>query len=398
VERAEALPRDDGSPRAITPAAVAAARDTSPERLRRQLAGDLDAIVLMALRKEPGRRYGTADQLARDVRRYLDSRPVQAHGGSYWDRARKLLRRHRMESAAAALVAAALLGGAGLAARQASLARRERDGAERARQQSAEVTDFVLRLLGSYDPAVARGALVTGRDLLRLATARARDLEGQPLLQARLLEVIGRVHRQLGQVPEARAALERSLSLRRRALGDTHIETVGATYHLADALRAEARYADAERLARDGLAARARNPAVGFPDASAFLAQIAGLRIYRGDVPAAESLARRALALRQRSLRSDDTLLAGSLEYLGATLRYAGKTDEAVRCYREGIALRERVLGPGDPSVGYALLRLGDIYAEEMERYAEAERLYDRAVPIMRAALGVEIGFSLCWV
>jgi eukaryotic-like serine/threonine-protein kinase len=80
---------------------LAAARDSTPERLRRILAADLDAIVMMALRKEPSRRYGSAELLAADIDRYLDGMPVLAHRGSRGYRAGKFLKRHRVPVLAA---------------------------------------------------------------------------------------------------------------------------------------------------------------------------------------------------------------------------------------------------------------------------------------------------------
>src|SRR5690606_32052557 len=160
---------------ALTPAAVAAARDTTPERLIRALKGDLDAIVMMALRREPSRRYGSADLLAEDVRRYLEGQPVLAHKGSRRYYARKYLERHRAAAAVAALAALSLASGTGLAVWQAGVARTERDRAELARAEtedalrqaeealrhSEEVTAFLVGLFEAGDPAASAGDLVT---------------------------------------------------------------------------------------------------------------------------------------------------------------------------------------------------------------------------------------------
>jgi serine/threonine-protein kinase len=388
VLRAERLERRDGSTHEVTPAEVAAARDATAERLRRQLRGDLDAIVLTALRKEPGRRYASADRLADDVQRYLDGQPVQARMGTRWYRAAKLLRRHRAASAVAALATFAVLAAAGVALRQAGVAGRERDRAATALQQSEQVTGFLMGLFEAYDPEGSASRLRTARDFLQLGTTRVHELAGQPLLQARLLEVIGRVYRDLGHYTEARAALERSLALRSGVLDTAHLEVVGAMHHLADALRREGRYRDAVALSRRAAAIRERLPAAGEPDLAAMLIQLAGLEIYVSDVPAAERLARRALALREASLSPDDTLVAVAEQYLGSVTRLVGKHDEAERRFRAAIARRERIQGATHPAVAYALIRLADILWEDRGRPEEAEELYRRALPLMRDALG----------
>jgi tetratricopeptide (TPR) repeat protein/tRNA A-37 threonylcarbamoyl transferase component Bud32 len=91
---------------------ITSARNTDPQQLARQLAGDLDRIVLKALRQEPEERYATAEQLSKDLARWLEGRPAEARRSGWLYAAGKLLRRHRATSAAlaTALVAAAILG------------------------------------------------------------------------------------------------------------------------------------------------------------------------------------------------------------------------------------------------------------------------------------------------
>ena len=100
-------------------------------RLRRQLAGDLDAIVMMALRKEPLRRYVSAEQLAEDIRRHLSGQSVSAVRGSWSYHAEKFIRRHRIGMAAAGLVLLATLGGVATTRQQARIAEANGQRAER---------------------------------------------------------------------------------------------------------------------------------------------------------------------------------------------------------------------------------------------------------------------------
>ena len=120
---------EDGTTTEPPSDAIAAERRLSPDRLRRRLAGDLDAIVMMALRKESTKRYSSADVLWEDIQRHLEGLPVLAHRGSRWYRARKFLSRHRVEAVAAAIVAVSLVGGATIALRQAAVGRGEGDRA-----------------------------------------------------------------------------------------------------------------------------------------------------------------------------------------------------------------------------------------------------------------------------
>ena len=194
-------------------------------RVRPLLSGDLDAIVMMALRKDATDRYGSVDLLWGDIQRHLDGLPVLAHRGSRLYRTRKFLGRHRVESAAAALVALSLAIGAGAAIRQATLAGHERDRAERALadaeqslKQSESVTGFLVGLFDVTTPMPGATAL-TARELVRRGAMQLETFQGQPLVQARMLEAMARVHMTMAQYPEARVALERALALRVARLG-----------------------------------------------------------------------------------------------------------------------------------------------------------------------------------
>jgi len=126
--------------------AAAAARHTTTARHERSLKGDLDAIVMKALRKEPSRRYASIEQLATDLRDYLDDRPVRARRGSGWYRLRKFASRNRVGALATMAVIVSILAGSGTAAWQAGVAGRERDRARAALRESEEVTQFLLGL------------------------------------------------------------------------------------------------------------------------------------------------------------------------------------------------------------------------------------------------------------
>ena len=115
----------------VPPAPSAVARRRGDEKLAKALSGDLDNIVLMALRKEPERRYASVERLAADLRRYLNNRPVSARADTAWYRASKFLRRRRGPVAAAAAIALLLVGGSGATLWQARRAENERARAER---------------------------------------------------------------------------------------------------------------------------------------------------------------------------------------------------------------------------------------------------------------------------
>jgi len=120
---------------------IATARRTSPPKLQRLLAGDLELIVLQALHKEPERRYATAQQLAEDIDRFLQLRPVRAHRDSRLYQAGKFIRRHPAATALGLFMATALVAGLIASTIGSSRARRERDRAETSFQIARRAVD-----------------------------------------------------------------------------------------------------------------------------------------------------------------------------------------------------------------------------------------------------------------
>ena len=182
-------------------------RNTTPDRLRRTLGGDLDTIVLKALSKEPDLRYASADQLARDVRRHLTGHPVIARRQTVSYRLRRFLTRHRIEVFAAIGVALSLLVGAIFSFEQAQKARAERDRAQAASRETAATNTFLLQLFEASDPADAQSGTLTAAELVQRAVARVETLRGEPAEQARLLIVTAKLYQNLGRFDSARAAL-----------------------------------------------------------------------------------------------------------------------------------------------------------------------------------------------
>jgi len=136
----------------LPPELTAAARGTWLEKLERQLAGDLDNILLMALRKEPERRYSSVDQLAGDLRRHLEGHPVTARPDTLRYRAGKFICRHRTGVIAAVLVLLSLVAGMIGTSWQAHVAEQQR---QRAEQRFNEVRGLANAVLFELHDSIA---------------------------------------------------------------------------------------------------------------------------------------------------------------------------------------------------------------------------------------------------
>ncbi|MDB4949565.1 MAG: hypothetical protein JWM27_2214 [Gemmatimonadetes bacterium] len=356
-------------------------------RLRRRLRGDLDAIVLRAMRKEPERRYPSAEALRQDVLRHLDGRPVEARAGTRRYRAGRFVRRHRAAVGAAAVLLLTLLGGMGGTLWQARAAAREAARAER-------VQAFLVDIFDQSDPERVNGDSITARQLLDEGARRIdAELRGEPETQARMYLLLGGIYRRLGVEGRAEAMLDRALDLRTRLHGRDDVRTAQVLEQQGLVAVEQQRLPLAERLMREVLAIRGRHLA---PDDSLVADGHAGLAsaLYMGGRwDDAERTIRAALGIDARA-RHGALRSAVHLEQLSSILRKRGQTDSAIATARRALALRGGEGGPDRLTTRTALVNLGRIYAAHGD-FAAADTLFRQAIAFDRRRLGAESRTSL---
>ncbi len=168
---------------------ISSTHEDSSAKLRRRLAGDLDDITMMALRKEPARRYGSVEQFAEDIRRHLDGLPVAASKGSWSYRAEKFIQRHKLGIAAAAVVVVAVAGGVGATIREARIAEAN---ARRAENRFNDVRHLANSLIFDVDKSIADlpgstpARKLLADDALQYLDTLAREAKGDVTLQREL--------------------------------------------------------------------------------------------------------------------------------------------------------------------------------------------------------------------
>ena len=408
---------------------TATARRTSTDRLQRRLRGDLDTIILKALRTDPARRYGSAAALADDIRRHLDGLPVQARPDTLGYRVGKFVRRQWAGVATAAAFVMLLAAFAGSMAWQQARTAAERDRAEqergraeRALAQSETVAAFMTDLFQASDPSYARGDTLTAFDLLELGADRLAALDGEPEVASRLRILLGRVYRHLGDIDAAAPLLEGALAETRARLGQ-HEDVAASLTALADLRVDESRFQEADSLAREALQMRQALVGAGDPTLTRNLGQLARTRSELGDYDGAAERFRELIALLRTAGTNEDrlsqtlhnygTLLDQQMEYekaaaaleeslalsirvngpdhpatlvtqsrVGVILSRLGRHEEAAQLLRATVEARLRVLGPDHPGLATSLSALGAALAkagqqeEALEAYAEAERIY----------------------
>jgi eukaryotic-like serine/threonine-protein kinase len=374
---------------------IARHRRATPEALRRELRGDLDWIILRAMEKDRTRRYDTPNGLAADIQRYLTHEPVTARPPSTAYRVRKFVRRNRVTVVAAGIALVAVLGGAAAAAAGLVQARREQARAEAAAEEARvaaetadRVTGFLVDLFEVSSPGEARGSTVTAREILDRGAARIdTELGAQPLVQARLKNVIGTVYHQLGLYGQAVPLLESAAAVAEAAAGPYHplvadaLTTLGVTY------RQLARYADAERVLSRALVIQRAAGAADTPDYLLSLRALAGVHLMEGRFADAEPLLQDVLRLQLQQLGPAHRDVGATYSNIGVAAMQAGDLASAEQALLRAVAIREQSLGPDNPVLGTTISNLASVYHRQ-GRYGDAEREYERAASIMEAGYG----------
>jgi serine/threonine protein kinase len=360
---------------------IARARCLRPPALRRRLQGDLDNIVLMALRKEPGRRYGSASQLSRDVENHLNSLPVVARPDTLSYRGRKFLRRHRVGVSAAAVVVLLVAGFIVSLIVQGRRLARERDKAQYS-------LSFLLDTFKDADPYHTKGERLTADEILTQGAARiSRDLAGRPDVQAALMDAIGEVESGLGRFDRAEPLLARSLALRRATFGPDSLEVAESLEHLGLLKQARSAPAEAEALLRQALAIRRRRQSDGHLETAKTLNELGALLVTRGNAAAAEKLHREALAIAMRLEGAVGPTVAESLLALSGSKLAQGNYGAAERIARQGLVVERGVLGRRDPRLFRVQTEVGRVLIEA-GKFKEAEQLLRSSLKAQRELLG----------
>jgi serine/threonine-protein kinase len=348
----------------------------------RQVRGDLDNIVLQAVRKEPEARYASAEALAEDLERWLAGEPVRATERRAAYVARKFVGRHRAAMATACAVLLALVAGLFATAWQARVAERERDRARLEARKAGEIRDFVLGLFRVADPLESRGESVTARELLDRGAERVeRELRDQPAVQAGMWDLLSSVYRNLGLYPRAVGMAERSLAVHRaQGLGETP-EVALSLHALGSVLIEAGEYALADSLLREAVALRGRLHGPRSREVAMSLGELAVVSGRLGRTAEAESLYRAAIGIDSVTVGMDHSDTATDVGNLGMLLYYDSRYAEALPYLDRQLAIRERVFGRDHPETAVSIGNLGNCLTALSE--------LDRAVALQREALAI---------
>ena len=362
-----------------------------PDRRRfaRRVQGDLDTVVLAALRRDPGRRYRSAADFAADLRRFLQGRPVKVRPDSVLYRGRKLVLRHKLATAAVAAAVTSLVAGLAVSLREAEIARAQAQRAER-------VKELLISIFREADPETGQG--LTAREIVAAGARRVEtELNPEPEVQAELLDALAQIQRSLGLFDPALAAAQASLAERRQLFGPDSVEVAQSLTTLAEVAAGRSRVEETLRLIEQARPAIERH----FGPESQERQRLNHLRIFvlrqQGESEKALAIVQEMVEATGRSFGPESVETARLLLEMASVLSDLSRFHEAERAVRQSLAVLEASPRVTRLEVSSARRSLADLL-EIRGRDKEAAAEFAAVLALQRAAVGpqhVEVAFTL---
>ncbi len=324
---------------------------------------DLANVLLMALRKDPERRYASVDQMAADIQRFQKGAPVVAHADSWHYRTKKFVGRNKLAVGLLSLVFLLMAGATLMVSLQSQRIKQQRNRALAAEmnarneaETAREVSDFLVGLIAAGSPDENPGKSLTVREVVDAGAQRINtELQDRPAIQWRLLSVLGEVYTGLGHLDRADSLLSQTLATQQKVFGPEHAEIAITLEQWGTVAHGQSRFS------------------------------LAVLRY------------RRALDMLLRLEGKESVRSAYLMNSLAVALDAQGDYEEAKPLYEEALALNRMLLGDVDPEVAWGLNTLGQSrwrlghYLEAQEMFGEAvqlsRRIFDGPHPDLMAAL-----------
>jgi serine/threonine-protein kinase len=335
---------------------AATKRSATPEKLRRQLSGDLDTILGKALKKNPQERYASVGAFADDLRRYLRNDPITARPDTVAYRFWKYVQRHQIGVAVAAGLVLLLAGFSVIQTVQLRRITRERDRADR-------IADFMTGIFKVSDPEEGVGQTVTARQVLDKA---AEDINSgssmDAQLRAQMLHVMGRAYLNIGLYSRAESLFEQGIQASKSFGGEDSRDSLNTEHDLAWAVLQQGRMGEAEKIERRLLERQRRVFGPEHPDTLGTVEELAFTVCQESKEQCSEGvdLTRDVLEKQKRILGPDAEYTLSTMDNLAGMLRDSGHPEEALALERDSMERRLRVFGPEHLGTINAMMNFGE--------------------------------------
>ena len=329
---------------------IVQSRKIGMQRLKKMLKGDLDNIVLMALRKEPSRRYSTAAQLAEDIQRFQKRLPVQAQRDSVPYRMHKFIDRHRLAVSSAAMFVALLLAFSIFTVYQSGLLKQERDVARTEKARAEQVIGLLVSLFETTNPAIVPGGdtLSVGAFIEQGVEKTLTEVEDDPALATVMKNTIGKMYSAQGKYPQGKAFLAEAFDMQEQLYGKYDSTTTAYMHELATIIK---RLGDdsTARIMYDDLLER--NIKIFGPEHPRVALSLQNVALTEADNETRLSLLEASLAMRKKLLPPDHTDIADGLNQLAIYHFHEGDYERTVAMLEESLSIVEATYSPGHPHI-----------------------------------------------
>lgn len=332
---------------------------------KKKIQGDLDNIILKALKKDPSERYLSVEHLIEDLKRFKNNYPVLARADSITYRAKKYVRRHRIGVASAFALLMVLILGLASTLWQASIAKSERDIAQLEAQKARQVTDFLIEIFEYASPDRAVGEVVTAEIMLQNASENLINLTEQPELYGEMLRVIGHLYYKLRMFDLSYNHLNRSLEVLQLALGNNHIETAKTKLELAETLRYLDRPAEANVLAKSAEPVFGKHFGKTSFEYATALNKIGSIYSDKGDYENAKIFLEKAVLIFDNIPNPTNeklSVIASNYNDLGLVYYFNYEINPALQNYRKALKISTSAFGENHQDVSVYYHNIASLY------------------------------------
>lgn len=367
---------------------IAMARGIFPDRLLKQLQGDLDAIIMRALRKEPPHRYGSVEQLAADIRRYLSREPVTARQGNWLYYSQRFVRRHSVGVAAGATFFCVIIAFTVALTIQNQHIAAERDKAANESESAQAVSAFMLDVFSAAEPFNAQGREITARQLLEQAGQQVRGDKGmRPEVRARLLASIGRAFRRSGDPQRSLSYLEDAVHLRRQMSDQGGLAAAEDMSEQALTLLAIGDLEGSARVIQQAMALCEQLGQRRSPTYATLLTNQGRMQFQIGDIAAARDSFEQSLVLNREVRGLHDQEVAVVLLELSRVFMWTDDTESLEKVTRQAVDIFKLTAPDLHPDRVLAEARLGEALLIRGQ-VNEASVLFEQSLEKQRQLFG----------
>ncbi len=350
-------------------------REVSPNRFHAALRGDIDAIVMRALRKEPEKRYSSVEALMADIQRCLDVKPVHANDGNWAYYAGRFLKRHTVPVTAVSVAVLALIVFSITTAVLYHRAGIDRDHAE-------SVSDFMSAVFRDANLDATQGHEVTALELLDAASDRLDDLHDREV-RLRLLNQMGAAYINAGQYAKAVEQLKKAVAIERQFSPINKIRLASTLMRLARAERGVGKLNEAGATFDETKTLLDSQHVEESQEYADLLQSMALMEMMRGEFKSAEQRFLDSIDISRR-LKGDSMQVAVTKRDLASLYIWMNRLVDAERIARDAVTLSERVLSERHPDRLRAQLVFGDVLFQR-GKLEEAATMVEHAVAVQRS-------------